>query len=129
MSPEALFSGPLRYIPSAIAFSVLAWLTLSPDPLPDNHIQLWDGADKMVHALMFGGLTVVMLSDSFRGRKLNIPVLLLIIIFGVMLGALAEIIQREMGLGRHAERADFYADAIGVAAASCAWIIGRFSHK
>ena len=83
----------------------------------------------MVHALMFGGLTVVMLSDSFRGRKLNIPVLLLIIIFGVMLGALAEIIQREMGLGRNAERADFYADAIGVAAASCAWIIGRFSHK
>lgn len=129
MTVESLFSGPLRYLPSLIAFAALAWLTLSPDPLPDNKLPLWEGADKMAHALLFGGMTVVFLSDTFRRRPLHFLLIFLIICAGIGSGALIEIIQRSMGLGRQAERADFYADAIGVAAASGAWILGRFSHK
>ncbi len=129
MTVESLFSGPLRYLPSFIAIALLAWLTLSPDPMPSNKWTFWVGADKMAHALMFGGMTVVVLSDAFRRRRLNFFLLVLIICAGMGSGALIEILQRGMGLGRQAERADFYADAIGVAAASGAWILGRFSHK
>lgn len=129
MTVDSLFSGPLRYLPSLLSAAALAWLTLSPDPLPDNKMQLWEGADKMAHALMFGGMTVILLADTFRRRSINIFVLLLIIALGMGAGAFIEVLQSEMGLGRQAERADFYADAIGVAAASASWLIGRASHK
>lgn len=126
---DRLFSGPLRYLPSLLVFAALAWLTLSPDPLPDNKVQLWEGADKMAHALMFGGLAVILLSDSFRRRRLNIFWIIAIILFCTAAGAAIELIQRAMNLGRSADRADFYADAIGVAAASVAWFLGRTSHR
>lgn len=129
MTLDKLFSGPLRYLPSFIALSVLGWLTLSPDPMPDSHIELWPGADKMAHALMFGGLVTVLLGDVFRRRSINILLFILIVALCMATGAFIEILQREMGLGRQAERADFYADAIGVAAAAGAWFIGRISHK
>ncbi|MFG6424555.1 MAG: hypothetical protein K1V71_09135 [Paramuribaculum sp.] len=108
---------------------MLLWLTLSPDPLPDNKVQLWEGADKMAHALMFGGLTAIFMSDTFRRRPLNILILLVIFAVGIASGAAIEMLQRAMGLGRQAERADFYADALGVVAAGGAWLLGRFSHK
>lgn len=129
MTVENLLTGPLRYLLTLLSLAVLAWLTLSPDPLPEQHIELWPGSDKMAHALMFGGFTVVFLSDTFRRRKLNIFIILFIIVLGMIAGAAIEVLQREMGLGRSADRNDFYADAIGVAAASGAWLMGRFSHK
>ncbi|MCM1028663.1 MAG: VanZ family protein [Pseudoflavonifractor sp.] len=124
---KGLMYGPMRYLPSFLAIAMLAWLTLSPDPMNPPKIFLWDGADKMAHALMFGGLTVMLLSDAFRGRKINALALLAIIATGAVAGAAIEILQREMELGRTADRADFLADAIGVAAASASWLLGRLS--
>lgn len=44
------------FIFSAIVLTAILWLTLSPDPLPDNDLPLFEGMDKIVHACMFGGL-------------------------------------------------------------------------
>lgn len=129
MTADKLLAGPLRYLPSIIVTAILAWLTLAPDPMPANHINLWAGADKMAHALMFGGLATIFLSDAFRRRRINILAFIIIMLVCTGAGAAIEILQREMGLGRHADRADFIADAIGVAAASAAWLLGRLAHR
>lgn len=129
MKPSQLFAGPLRFLPSLIVVALLAYLTLHPDPVPPKPLFYWEGIDKMVHALMFGGLTVVLLSDSFRGRRINPFAWILIVLVGMAAGAIIELLQREMGLGRTADRNDFIADAMGVLFASLAWLIGRFSHK
>ncbi len=124
---RGLFTGPLRYFPSLIVVGLLAWLTLSPDPVNPPAYFLWDGADKMAHALMFGGLTAILLTDAFRGRRVNPFAFIVIVIIGALAGAGIELLQRHMGLGRHADRADFIADVIGVAASSLAWLFGRLS--
>lgn len=129
MKPASPFTGPLRYLPSLAVTALLAWLTLSPDPVPTDTFRLWEGADKMAHALMFGGLATIFLSDAFRRRNINPVFFLLIVLLCAAAGAAVEILQREMGLGRHADRYDFIADAIGVAAASAAWLFGRCSHR
>lgn len=129
MTPASLFTGPLRYLPTLVVTATLAWLILSPDPLPSHRLAFWDGADKMAHALMFGGLAAILLSDAFRRRKISFPGFVFILLLCSGAGAAIEILQREMGLGRHADRYDFIADAIGVAAASAAWLLGRCSHR
>lgn len=127
LTPRSLFTGPLRYLPSLIVMGLLAWLTLSPDPMTPPDFALWQGADKLAHALMFGGLTAMLLTDAFRGRRINPLVFILIVIIGAVAGAGIELLQRHMGLGRQADRNDFIADAIGVMAASAAWLMGRLS--
>ena len=127
ITPGRLFTGPLRYVPALLVMVWLTWLTLSPDPMTPPDFILWDGADKMAHALMFGGLTAMLLTDSFRGRKVNIIIFIIIVLVGAAAGAAIEVLQRQMGLGRHADRADFIADAIGVIASAAAWMMGRLS--
>ena len=48
---------------SLFTVMVILWLTLMPDPLGDDAPTLFPGADKIVHGLMFGFLTIVVLLD------------------------------------------------------------------
>lgn len=48
---------------SSIVVIAILWLTLAPHPLPESDVPLFEHADKVVHALMFGGLVFALIID------------------------------------------------------------------
>lgn len=108
-------------------FTVLAilWLTLAPKPLGEKPPSLFEGADKLAHAVMFGGLAIIILFD--RQRKHNWktipwPIVLLAASVSSIIGILIEIIQDRMGLGRGFETGDIIADVSGAFIFSLIWL-------
>ena len=53
---------------TAVTVAAILWLTLVPRPLGDMKPELFPGADKVVHAIMFGGLALMILTDCSRSR-------------------------------------------------------------
>lgn len=112
---------------SALALSLLLWLTLAPKPLGDTSLRLFPGADKVVHGVMFGGVLFALCFDmGLRQWKRRLPVawpaatLAGLWLFVTLLGGLIELLQQAMGIGRGAEWLDFAADALG--ALVSAWV-------
>lgn len=105
---------------------LIIWLTLMPDPLGDNSPTLFPGADKVVHAIMFGFLTCMILLDGQR-RQHWLPVSPLSVAGAAAVstigGVLIEFAQLEMDMGRGFETADMLADFVGSAIAALAWIL------
>lgn len=108
---------------TAVTSAAIAWLTLAPHPLPpDMDVPLFEGVDKVVHAIMMGGLEAAICLDLMRkGRRgswerLRPRGYAVTAIIVSMVGGLIEIIQMAMGMGRGAEWADFAADTIGAIA-------------
>lgn len=97
---------------SAVIFSVILLLTLMPsDGIPSVGIP---HIDKVVHFLMFGAFSSVMLFDysRFRGR-LNKWQVITAALISTAAGGAIELLQMSMGMGRGAEWGDFIADALG----------------
>jgi VanZ family protein len=95
------------------------WLSLTPQP-PQIHHRLF-GWDKFQHATAYGLLTFLA-GRAFRfapGRQPWNYALLVAICFG----ALMEILQGLMGLGRTAEFGDFLANSCG---AGVVWLLARW---
>lgn len=89
------------YQPSITVLIVILYLTLLPKPLGDEEIPLFEGADKVVHFIMFGGLTGTYIFDRWRsGKSLKMEGALLTALFSALLGILVEYLQTAMGLGR-----------------------------
>lgn len=118
--------------PTALTLAAVLWLTLAQDPVPElEDVTLFAGADKVVHYIMFGGLTGAFIFDYVRlrrarmqdactqkGRRLLKPASL--VILGVVMMALAwgdELAQGAMGLGRARDVYDFLADSAGIVTA------------
>ena len=57
-----------QWVFTAATTLLILWLTLAPDPLGDDAPTLFPGADKIVHAIMFGFLTTMILLDTERKR-------------------------------------------------------------
>lgn len=140
-----------------IVILVILYLTLWPDPLPDDTPHLFPGADKVVHALMFGGLTLVILIDRQRytagsGKpghsdndtadsihdadhsvdSVSWPPLKPGFVWPVALasslfGAVIECLQWGMGLGRGFEAGDIVADTVGSFLFAALWL--RLQHN
>lgn len=113
------------WLPTALAVGLLLWLTLAPKPLGDNELHLFPGADKLAHALMFGGTAAALLFDlqKYRGwRPLRWPAPTGIAIALTLAGVAIEYAQKAMGDGRSFEEADMVADAVGAFAAAFLWI-------
>lgn len=114
-----------KWWPSAIVLGAVLWLTLAPHPVPENDIVLFPGADKLVHALMMGGLTLTILFDmsrqgKWRFNRISIKPIIIVGI-GVIIFSLAdEWAQSAMRLGRTGDIFDFIADMTGVALACMA---------
>lgn len=111
-----MFTFIKRYWPSILVFFSICWLTLAPEPVGEVHIELFAGADKVVHACMMGGLTAVMLVDAWR-IDCKIPTVksIVTIAFAVVIfSALDECAQDAMAYGRRGEIGDFVADICGV---------------
>lgn len=109
----------LRRLPpwmlTAMTTVAILYLTLVPHPLPDNDIPLFAGADKVVHAVMFGSLYLMMWADRVRrDRSWRACRAAVMAALAVAFGGLIELAQQWMGMGRGCELADWIADTAGV---------------
>lgn len=104
---------------SGIVLAAVLWLTLAPHPVPETHVPLFPGADKLVHAFMMGGLAGVIFFDMWRlGKKLTIPRIMVVALCVSLFSALDEWAQGAMGMGRTADLYDLLADITGIAVAT-----------
>lgn len=102
-----------RWLLSAVCLAAVLYLTLVPKPLPDTDISLWEHTDKIVHALMFGGLCFCFGFDIWRGRRAPLPYRLLLAAGAGLFGGVIELLQDAMNMGRGGDWADFAADCAG----------------
>lgn len=101
---------------TAVCLVAILWLTLAAKPLGDNEIQLFPHADKVAHAIMFGGFTFCILLDWIRRHGWSrCPVRVAVIgaAASILLGVLTEILQQEMHIGRSGDPLDLLADSAG----------------
>ena len=122
---KELLSRMPKWIFTVLTVLLILWLTLAPDPLGDDSPELFPGADKIVHAIMFGFLTGMILLD--RERKgdwspLGKPCIAIAGISSAAFGIIIEFIQRAMDMGRGFEVADMIADCIGALLCSVLWM-------
>lgn len=110
---------------TALTVGLILWLTLSPDPLGDEDIPLFPGADKIVHAIMFGFLCVMILLDFQRKRGWHDVARRFILgaaAIATLLGISIEFAQLLMDMGRGFEIADMIADTAGAFLCAFLWI-------
>jgi len=114
------------YQPTAAVLVAILYLTLLPQPLGEEDISLFDGADKVVHFIMFGGLTGTFVFDRFRiSRPLSLRGALTAAFVSAMLGALVEYLQYAMQMGRAGNDIyDALANTLGAftAVLVCRWL-------
>ncbi|MDE7154371.1 MAG: VanZ family protein [Muribaculaceae bacterium] len=114
----ASFTSLMRKFPAwiftgAVTLGIL-YLTLVPRPLPPMRLPLFPHFDKVAHALMFGLMVLAMLFDYSRKGGTSIYRFAIIsVMVSVAFGALIEILQSNMGLGRSGDWYDLLADAGG----------------
>lgn len=127
MKPVSLLYNIPPWLITAVVAIIITLLLLLPQPLPDDmyRIQWFEGADKVVHGLMFAALGGAIVTDS----RLSKPVatwaranILMVIIIATLAsaayGGLMELAQNWLSLGREGSWGDMAADAIGAAAGS-----------
>lgn len=115
-----------HWLCTVLCLGVILYLTLMPDPLGDEELPLFPGADKIAHGLMFFGLTLCMLFDAMRVHgwsPLSLPAISVISLIGMGAGIGIEYLQEVMDLGRGKEFWDMAADAFGAIAAGALWIL------
>jgi len=105
---------------TAIVVVAILYLTLMPRPLPDMDLPLFPGADKLVHAIMMGGMMLCIGLDMARGLQHPEAVpkskLMVAFIVTAAFGGAIELIQGAMKMGRGEDIYDFLADVIGALA-------------
>lgn len=116
-----------RWSYTALVVVGILLLTLVPQPLPDMDVPLWEHTDKVVHALMFGGLAFVIAFDYAREKGIrSLTPGMSVVCAGVSIafGGTIEVVQDLMGLGRSADILDFFADSVGaiIAGLIAPWI-------
>lgn len=101
---------------TGLTLALILWLTLAPDPTGKLDLPLFPGADKVVHAIMFGFLTFIVLVETMRKLKWHaVPMAgISVIVFACALTGIGiEYLQRLMDLGRSFEVLDMLSDAAG----------------
>lgn len=124
--PSSAISSRISHVlrsfwPTGLTLLLVLWLTLAPDPLPEDTPELFPGVDKLVHAVMMGGITGAIIFDIKRttARQKKIPVRTIVIVcLAVAAFSFAdEVAQSLMGIGRSGDVFDFLADCAGIAIA------------
>lgn len=111
---NAFFSRALNWWPSILVIIFVLYLTCWPDPLPEKTIPVFPGADKLVHAIMFGGIVGALDFDYYRKcKQFQKSVRYITLIFAVALGGITELIQSIDSIGRSCDIFDFCADIMG----------------
>lgn len=128
--------------PSALTVLLVLWLTLAPDPTPDVQLPSFFGpyGDKIVHAIMMGGITGALVFDYKRRqpgapRRLTVSFVVWLAVAMLAFSFADEWAQGAMGLGRSTDMWDFAADAVGTGIALIAappvvnGLLGRVSGR
>lgn len=100
--------------------AIILYATLSADPAGADELELFPGADKLIHAIMFGGLAGALAFDSCRSNPAHYVSrsrMTAIAIGVILFGAADEAAQVVFTDSRSAEWLDFAADCTGVAVA------------
>ncbi len=104
-----------KWWPSGLTLAVVLYATLWPHPVGADDIMLFPGMDKLIHAVMMGGLTGAVIFDRRRsGSQLTRRFLGWLAVAMLIFCALDEWAQSAMGLGRAYEAADLLSDAAGI---------------
>lgn len=115
-----------RFLTSAVVTAGVLYLTLAPRPFGSVRIPLFEGADKVVHFMMFFAMAFAYHFD-FRGGKKPVDEARLMGWIFVSLsafGGLIELAQWKMRMGRSGDWYDLLADIAGaVYGIILAWLI------
>lgn len=115
-----------RFLTSAAVTAVVLYLTLAPRPFGSVRIPLFEGADKVVHFMMFFAMAFAYHFDFRRGKKPVDEARLMGWIFVSLsaFGGLIELAQWKMRMGRSGDWYDLLADIAGaVYGIILAWLI------
>lgn len=103
-------------MPSLIIIAVIIYITLTPVPLGKHKIELFLRTDKIAHLILFFVAGCVFILDYTKKCYPHYPhldTIIAITIFGMLFGAIIEIIQYVMNLDRKIEMIDFIYDSVG----------------
>ncbi len=107
-----------RFWPTLCVVAIIIYATLNSDPVPDMDMQLFPHLNKLIHAIMFGGLYGALLFDLYRsGKPLTRSICLYVAATCVMAGALDEFLQACLTDNRDSDILDWLADCAGIAVA------------
>ena len=115
-----------RFLTSAVVTAGALYLTLAPRPFGSVRIPLFEGADKVVHFMMFFAMAFAYHFDFRRGKKPVDEARLMGWIFVSLsaFGGLIELAQWKMRMGRSGDWYDLLADIAGaVYGIILAWLI------
>lgn len=115
-----------RFLTSAVVTAGVLYLTLAPRPFGSVRIPLFEGADKVVHFMMFFAMAFAYHFDFRRGKKPVDEARLMGWIFVSLsaFGGLIELAQWKMRMGRSGYWYDLLADIAGaVYGIILAWLI------
>ena len=115
-----------RFLTSAVVTAGVLYLTLAPRPVGSVRIPLFEGADKVVHFMMFFAMAFAYHFDFRRGKKPVDEARLMGWIFVSLsaFGGLIELAQWKMRMGRSGDWYDLLADIAGaVYGIILAWLI------
>lgn len=115
-----------RFLTSAVVTAGVLYLTLAPRPFWSVRIPLFEGADKVVHFMMFFAMAFAYHFDFRRGKKPVDEARLMGWIFVSLsaFGGLIELAQWKMRMGRSGDWYDLLADIAGaVYGIILAWLI------
>lgn len=115
-----------RFLTSAVVTAGVLYLTLAPRPFGSVRIPLFEGADKVVHFMMFFAMAFAYHFDFRRGKKPVDEARLMGWIFVSLsaFGGLIELAQWKMRMGRSGDWYDQLADIAGaVYGIILAWLI------
>lgn len=115
-----------RFLTSAVVTAGVLYLTLAPRPFGSVRIPLFEGADRVVHFMMFFAMAFAYHFDFRRGKKPVDEARLMGWIFVSLsaFGGLIELAQWKMRMGRSGDWYDLLADIAGaVYGIILAWLI------
>lgn len=107
-----------KFWPTLCVVAVIVYATLSNDPMPDVEMPLIPHLDKLIHAIMFGGLCGAWYFDLYRaGNPLSTRTKLTVAVICVAAGGLDELMQLYLTSDRAGDILDLVADTVGIAVA------------
>ena len=104
------------YLPTMLVVVAICYISLSSDPFPDKDRWFnFAGMDKVVHFIMYGGLTATFCFDHHRRHAALLKPWLFaaVLAVAIVLGAVMEWLQMCMGVGRTGDILDIVANSLG----------------